>query len=334
MTMERFMLDGYRDPELYQVLKDSVTFPLVREMEFKHGLKVLKKGAIRGVKPDRSSESCRVGNDGDSWVLAHTNGVVIGEVYMDKVYDHRKDQDVNTYMFYTPHFTKNRGRGSNERNTIQSTKISGLMAAIKRYDAIKTPHDHSMALAKRTKEAARIMSRELGDTTKSTSELSGDEIHALLSYHLGESPNKHTLALDKNRCQNILDKYEVADRIWERKKEEISRAFKTPFYIVGVDKTGEFIIGKAAYPNASYDDVGQVVITQDFKRYKSIAETEDGSLMAISTMIKVAYENNLGSTLHGFPITDMYNADLDVAFYYGASPSLYEHLWMVIPCNT
>ena len=325
MTMERFMLDGYRDPELYQVLKDSVTFPLVREMEFKHGLKVLKKGAIRGVK---------VGNDGDSWVLAHTNGVVIGEVYMDKVYDHRKDRDVNTYMFYTPHFTKNRGRGSNERNTIQSTKISGLMAAIKRYDAIKTPHDHSMALAKRTKEAARIMSRELGDTTKSTSELSGDEIHALLSYHLGESPNKHTLALDKNRCQNILDKYEVADRIWERKKEEISRAFKTPFYIVGVDKTGEFIIGKAAYPNASYDDVGQVVITQDFKRYKSIAETEDGSLMAISTMIKVAYENNLGSTLHGFPITDMYNADLDVAFYYGASPSLYEHLWMVIPCNT
>jgi len=50
MTMERFMLDGYRDPELYQVLKDSVTFPLVREMEFKYGLKVLKKSAIRGGK--------------------------------------------------------------------------------------------------------------------------------------------------------------------------------------------------------------------------------------------------------------------------------------------
>jgi len=325
MTMERFMLDGYRDPELYQVLKDSVTFPLVREMEFKYGLKVLKKGAIRGAK---------MGQNSDSWVLAHTNGVVIGEVYMDKVYDSKKDADVNTYMFYTPHFAKNRGRGSDERNTIQSTKISGLMAAIKRYHAIKTSDDHSMVLAKRAKEAARLMSHELGDTRKSTSELSGDEIHALLSYHLGESPNKHTLALDRNRCQNILDKYEAADRIWERKKEEISRAFKTPFYIVGVDRTGEFLVGKAAYPNASYDDVGQVVITQDFKRYKSIAETEDGSLMAVSTMIKVAYENNSGSTLHGFPITDKYNADLDVAFYYGSSPSLYENLWMVIPCNT
>jgi hypothetical protein len=42
MTVERYFLDGYRDEALYDELKASDTFPLVRELEFKYGLKVFR----------------------------------------------------------------------------------------------------------------------------------------------------------------------------------------------------------------------------------------------------------------------------------------------------
>jgi hypothetical protein len=138
-----------------------------------------------------------------------------------------------------------------------------------------------------------------------------------------------------------LTNYKEADKIMEQKKTEVVRAFSNPFYIIAVDRQGEVLVGKAAFPDIQLDNglhsgvkTGEPIIVRDFKRYKSIEEVGDGSLTALSTMIKVSYENKASTTISGFPITDKYDADLDVAFYYRTSLSIYDHLWMVIPCST
>ena len=331
MTIERFMLDGHRDPEVYEQLTRSDLFPLVRDMEFKFGLKVLKKGTLRGVGS---------GNSRDSWVLAHKNGFAIGEVYVDQVWDPRKSTHVDSFMYYTPYYSKDRGRSSAERNTIQSKKMSSLITAISKYSAVPTMQRHTLTFVNRTPEAAKLMMRSLGNDAKHH-DLTPSEVQGLLSAYLGESTNENSAYLDKNKCQNILDKYKEADKIMEQKKTEVVRAFSNPFYIIAVDRQGEVLVGKAAFPDIQLDGgshsgvkTGEPIIVRDFKRYKSIEEVGDGSLTALSTMIKVSYENKASTTISGFPITDKYDADLDVAFYYRTSLSIYDHLWMVIPCST
>ena len=69
MTVERFFLDGYRDEEAYEVLKTSPVFPLVRELEFKYGLKVLRRTSIQGAP---------------AWQLAYPNGIAVCKVFTNK----------------------------------------------------------------------------------------------------------------------------------------------------------------------------------------------------------------------------------------------------------
>ena len=174
MTVERFFLDGYRDEEAYEVLKSSPVFPLVREMEFKYGLKVLRRTQL---------------NSGHgvvtAWQLAYPNGIAVCKVFTNN--QGGKDGNQLEYCYRSPFYVKERGDSRQDKETIRSIKISSLMATLTRQDVVPQVNDMVGKKLKNTRDAMSTMKRALGNSNKHV-ELVANEVHALLLMALGKSP--------------------------------------------------------------------------------------------------------------------------------------------------
>jgi D-alanine-D-alanine ligase-like ATP-grasp enzyme len=171
-----------------------------------------------------------------------------------------------------------------------------------------------------------IVEKAMGSNYKSTSELQADEIQALLCAFLGETPNGNHLTIDTLKCKKVLDKYNEADRVAVKKKEEIVRFFSNPFYMIGADQFGHFIVGKVKVVGEK-----QYEIVEQFKRYKDIIEHVD--LIPVMTMTKLAYEGKGHKLQNGYiPTEDMYDENLDAVFFYERQATHYDYVWMATPC--
>lgn len=316
MTIERFLYEGFRDEETYTALKDSPAFPLVRELEFKHGLKVLRHCTAQ----DKDGY-----NVDSAFLMVNRYGIAVGKAYAHLV------ETKMTYCFYTPHYNKERGSSHNDRHTIHSGKISSLMATLTRHKVIPTPEqlvNNKMRVIKNLMEEQR---RGLGQSEKSTMGWTANELHAVFLMALGKSPNTDWVQVDQNKCIETLDKWEEADRVAKVKIEEGKRLFANPFYLVGSDHMGDYLIGKFRVSSFSTDNVETEVI-EPFKRYASYESVPD--LIPVMTMMKLSFEtkDTMRKLKNGFPVWDGYDAGLDAAFYYNSSPTEYEQVFMATSC--
>ena len=307
--MSRYILEGFNEEGLEQSLKDSRVFPLVRDLCHKFNLKVLAEVEIAGRQ---------------SFQLCLTNGMAVGKAFV-------RDIDNNgslatEYCYRTPYYKKERGSSNDDKETLRSTKVSSLIATIGRVKAI--PSIDKMYEKKMSKlaDAVEIMQQQMGNHTKATYELSADEIHALLCSVLGETPSGNHLTIDTIKCKKVLDKYNEADRVRVKKLEEVGRFFRNPFYMIGADQFGHFIVGKVKVVGDK-----QYEIVEQFKRYKDITERDD--LIPVMTMTKLAYEGK-GHTMQGgyIPARDMYDENLDALFFYQGQATHYDYIWMATPC--
>jgi hypothetical protein len=174
--------------------------------------------------------------------------------------------------------------------------------------------------------AMEIMEKAMGTSYKSNSELHADEVQALLCAFLGETPNGNHLTIDTIKCKKVLDKYNEADRIRVKKLEEVGRFFRNPFYMIGADSFGHFIVGKVKIVGDK-----QYEIVEQFKRYADITERDD--LIPVMTMTKLAYEGKGHRMQNGYiPATDMYDENLDAVFFYQQQATHYDYIWMATPC--
>ena len=222
--MSRFILDGFVNAELVSYLHNDVAFSLVRELCHKFGLRVLtyvQQGDIR------------------KFQLCLPNGMAVGKAWAKMESDAKY-----TYYYRTPYYRKERGRDHEDKETLHSTKISSLMATIKRVGAVPnilTMNDKKLRILE---DAIGLLSGAMGNSSKTSSELSANEIQVLLCAYLGETPNGNHLTIDSIKCQKVLDKYNEADKVAVRRVEEIKRFFCNPFYMVGSDEYGHFLVGK------------------------------------------------------------------------------------------
>jgi hypothetical protein len=175
-------------------------------------------------------------------------------------------------------------------------------------------------------DAVDYMQKAMGTSYKSPSELQPDEIQALLCAFLGESPNGNHVTIDTLKCKKVLDKYNEADRVRVKKLEEVDRFFRNPFYMIGADAFGHFIVGKVKLLGEK-----QYEIIEPFKRYKSIEERED--LIPVMTMTKLSYEGKAQRMQNGYiPVMDAYDEGLDAVFFYQNQATHYDYIWMATPC--
>jgi hypothetical protein len=305
MSVEKYFVEGLGNEEMYEELKASKIFPLVRELQFTYGLKVYQK------------------SQGDGYMMCHPNGFAVSNVW----YDHDETQ----FKYRSPWYKKQRGSSQSDKETVSSVKISSLMATLKRMEAVppmeKTTHNY----VRRLTDAVSRLRRELGSHNKDHG-LTGDEVHALMLTALGKTPNSNWVKIDQNKCQLILDKFEEADKIKKTKIEESNRFFTNPFYMIGVDINSHYLVGKFKLTTVSTDQEKMKYETvEPFKRYKSYEDLPD--LIPVMTMVKLAYETSNHNKQGVIPIMDGYDPNLDAVFFYHSRPTVYDHAWMVTPCS-
>ena len=305
--MSRYILDGFYSEELEQSLRASDLFALARDLCHKFGLKVLAEVDIGGGR--------------QSFQLCLTNGMAVG-----KVFTRMNDDSKLEYCYRTPYYKKDRGRSNEDKETLHSTKVSSLVATISRVKAVPSVTDLLGKKMTKLNSAMDIVEKAMGSNYKSTSELQADEIQALLCAFLGETPSGNHLTIDTLKCKKVLDKYNEADRVAVKKLEEVGRFFFKPFYMIGADQFGHFIVGKVKIVGDK-----QYEIVEQFKRYKDITERDD--LIPVMTMTKLAYEDKGSRMQNGYiPAADMYDENLDAVFFYERQATHYDYIWMATPC--
>jgi hypothetical protein len=225
---------------------------------------------------------------------------------------------------------KERGDSRQDKETIRSIKISSLMATLTRQDVVPPMGDMVTKKLKNTKDAISTMKKALGDSNKSVN-FNANEVHALLLMALGRNPNSEWVKIDQNKCIETLDKWEEADRLAKVKQEESKRLFLNPFYMVGVDEFGDYLIGKFKLNPVSSEEY-QYETVEPFKRYRTYEEVPE--LIPVMTMIKVAYEDKVGRKAGVIPVADSYDEGLDTVFFYNTQPTHYDHAWMITSCPT
>jgi hypothetical protein len=271
--------------------------------------------------------------DKDSYMMCYPNGLAVCKVWTTKVGGVKNDQ--LEYCFRSPYYAKSRGQDQNDRETIRSTKLSSLMAVLKRQEVVRDKKLIMDSKVKQVKLGVSTLRRAMGTSDKQNA-FTADEIHVMLATLLGESTDGIIPVLDLNKCKNTLDIYKEADKIRNIKREESKRFFKNPFYLIGIDDYKHLLIGKFKMTAISSNDSSknEYEIIEDFKRYKTIEEYPE--LLPLMTMMKVSYETKECRRLGvlNFPIMDGYDEGLDAAFFYGSQPTNYEQAWMATPCPT
>jgi hypothetical protein len=270
--------------------------------------------------------------DKDSYMMCYANGLAVCKVWTTKVGGIKNDQ--LEYCYRSPFYAKSRGQDQSDRETIRSTKLSSLMAVLKRQAAVRSKKDIMDSKIKMVRNGAHSLRKAMGNSDKQNN-FTPDEIHAMLATLLGESTDGIPVTLDLNKCKNTLDIYKEADKIRDIKREESKRFFKNPFYLIGIDDYHHLLIGKLKM-TILHSDTSKMEyeIIEDFKRVRTIEEYPE--LVPLMTMMKVSYENKemrrIGNL--NFPLMDKYDEGLDAVFFYSGSPTNYEQAWMATPCPT
>ena len=318
--MSRYYLDGFGSEDELNELLASDVLPLVRELQFKYNLKVM--GKVMNVGYPQA--------DKDSYMMCHPNGLAVCKVWTTRLGGANCDQ--LEFCFRTPFYVKSRGSDQSDRETIRSTKLSSLMAVLKRQDAVRDKKVIMDSKVKLVRNGVHALRKSMGNSDKQNV-FTPDEIQMMLANLLGESTDGISVHLDLNKCKNQLDIYREADKIRDIKREESKRFFKNPFYLIGIDDYKHLLIGKFKM-TVLHSETSKIEyeIIEDFKRVRTIEEYPE--LVPLMTMMKVSYETKEVRRLGmlNFPIMDKYDEGLDAVFFYNSQPTNYEHSWMATPC--
>jgi hypothetical protein len=318
MSVQKLIYGEFVTDSLITALTNDsrAAISLIRELNHHYGLQVI----------DHKHEYQVVGAELNvpTFYLVDKNGFAQGHVYS-------WEEDSKThYAYYTPHSTKERGKSDKHRNTWTSHKLSSLMGALKKTTAIKP--DTTVTKLRRAVDGLRNqVEQSFGRNYKGTDPFTGDDIHQMLEVILNGAP----LFIDRSKCQTALDKYNEIDSNIVEKNKEVTRMFEMPFYLIAADKRGHCMVGKIKRIRDSSDPYRNEIV-QSFKRVTQETLYRDYTdLIPILTMSKVAYEGTGHTMITPFmPRADMYNADLDVAFYYPTNVSEYHEQWMMIPAGS
>lgn len=311
MSKERFFYKGWGTDALYEQLVSHPVFPLVRELEFKFGLKVLDKSK-RSI-PDANGNALPL----PAWLMVFPNGFMAGEIFINKD---------NATCFRSPYVAKERGKSTADKETLRSAKFKTLVTAISKKIELHRQGAQPSELKSAVTDAHGILQHHFGSQEK-THMLKPNDVHSVLEAFLGENTYRNLPPDTQNKCQEALDKYRELDKIAAHKKEEVDRVFRGQLYMVGIDELLHYTVGKVM----RCDD-HSITVVQPFTRYKTINEL--GSLIPPLLMLKVKNEATQQYKLDGIPVTDEYDSDLDMLLTYSSRISIYTHQWVIIPCHT
>jgi hypothetical protein len=309
--MNKLIYEGFDYPPLAEAIEKSPTKTLLRELEYKYGLKAI----AFSVSPY---------NKEIHFLVANPQGVAIANVWT-----HTEDGDV-VYNYRSPFYKKERGSDTADRETLHSKKLSSLMATLKRNDVVPASDG---TLPSNVHEcfshAVGFLDAHHGSDYKQNN-INADDLHALLKkIFLGVNPDENILDIGKQ----LLDKYDLKDKIKETKQEDLKRFFDEEFIAVGADKLNHLVIGTV---KRIQNDYPKFEVVKPFKRFTDIPE-EYESVRAPLLMHKVVIDNKDNNTVfYGniIPAVSGYNSDLDLINIMKSRVDEFNMIWTLIPCST
>jgi hypothetical protein len=302
---------------------------LIREICFKYDLKVM-------CTIERTEAV-----DKKAFLLVRDGWNPIGEVY-SKILRDNDDKEFIEYSFYSHFYEKARGKSVDDKHTFRSKKISSLLTTIKKMKAI--PSDVIVPMRRHTLQWAENISSfegKLGLERKSVSDTGfhAIELQAMMEHVLGESPNTNMTATIQDKCKIALDKYKQIDKLNAATREELSRLFSTPFYVVGASQADVLVVGIARCTNTLSASSRS---SYDFEMVKPIKQVDNleefPELLSVMTMWKSQRESE-GKTrnklLAGLLPTNVseVNKELDLVIDYDYGNTPYHFVWMMTPCS-
>jgi hypothetical protein len=309
----RLIYEGFDYLPLAEAIEKSPTKTLLRELEYKYGLKTI-------------AFSISPYNKDVHFLVANPQGFAIANVWT-----HTEDGDL-VYNYRSPFYRKERGSDTADRETLHSKKLSSLMATLKRNDVVPAPDGTLPSHVNECfSQGVGLLESHHGSDYKQNS-LSADDVHALLKkVFLGVNPNEKTMDISKQ----LLDKFDSKDKIKEVKEQDLIRFFDSEFIAVGADKLNHLVIGtvKRVPKEGSYP---KFEVIKPFKRFTDIPE-EYESIRAPLLMHKVVIDNKDNNTVfyaNIIPASSGYNPDLDLVSVMKTRVDEFNSMWVLIPCST
>jgi len=289
---------------LEQQLKQSSALPIVEEMFYKYGLKVL------GGEPS-----------GQAFFLT-----LDGPTYC------RVGMFNNEWFYYSKFYRKQRGRSDIDRQTLTSIKLSSLMKSLEKNNAVPSSVTEVVRYSISKKVRYQI-ERGIGRTGKDLWGADVQSVHEALRVFFGEkdklSVSQHAVA----ECKKLLDQFNASDDNMRQQKDKIEEFFKDGAYAIGQDYLDGYIIAKI-----SINDDDETIYEGPVQRVKNLTDYEGykdmaGAVTIIRTYLeseKSRYTFVRADDSFLIPVLDKYFTDLDACCVYDRSPSTFDINWMVI----
>ncbi len=309
-----------QDLNLAMEIATSNAKALVRELCFKYDLKVLQSVSKFGAE------------GGKAFMLVKDGWNPIGVAYT-RIQRDNDDKEYVEYCFYNHFYEKSRGRNNDDRHTLRSKKISSLITTIKKLKAMPEP-----ALAMRSHitqwgDGVDHFENALGRQRKSIDRFHPEDLHTLLQYIVGESPNTNMTVELQNKCKSVLDEYRNIDRINEATRNELNRLFGNAVYVVGANDINQLVVGvvKCINPHErnrqNFEIIKPLTLIDNFDEYPE--------LLTVITMWKASNDHDQKKLLAGhIPRTCSVVKDLDLVIDYNYGDPTYNFVWMMTPCTS
>lgn len=309
-------------------VQTSKVFPLIRELKFKYNLSVTSMVAAWSNQSDA----------GEAFTLARSDGLNIGYVFADIIKNYDGGADTIEYCYYSPFYSKDRGRDNRDRKTLRSKKVSSLMATLNKTNAITNVNALNVSANFRPYEmCVDSVKASVGGYYRQT-QLNSYEEELVLSVALG---TKQLGDIPPDQRIKFMEAYEKLTKATEqqtKQEAEADRFFKQAWalhysggdsIVVGVISN----IKQTERPNMIVPRFEQLVPLRRIL-ISDLAQSFP-ELAGYMTMLKVHNEGNRNAPLLGdlIPRDDGYNPVLDIVISNYNPPNGIEGSWLFTPCS-
>lgn len=276
--------------------------------------------------------------------LCNEKGVHIAEVWIGRGED--KDGNLmDSFCYYSNWFRKQRGRSETDRRTFSSIKLSSLISAMKRAEAIPsidvTYNVLNDSLNTGEDNIRKAVSSSRG--AKSSYDVDVNAYHAMLKILLNNESPDLLMRFDRSNLQKVLDEFNKVDEINALREADVKEKFLLPeLYGIAVTHSGDYLVAKFSVDviEKSRHDLRLKANVKDMKRVKSLLESHS-EFIPLLTMYKAANdgkyeENRLMKNNDNWliPRGDRYDKDFDINLCFDTRGHGRESIqWMFVPCS-
>jgi len=326
--------------DLEDAVEASITKPLVLEMFYKYGLKVISWK--KGMKYDYENHTYKHVDDKECFILS-LNGMPACSVMAEAIID--KDNNPKTeYSIYAKTISKDRGRDEADRHTLRSVKLSQLIKTLEKrkvVDEFDKPVSLTVRSLLHTTSRNMEVKADIKGITSSGSE--AEAIHALLKVFYGEMQKDNLSSDNVTNGKLLLDNLNKLDENNKTHIAELSRIY-SDFYLLYTDLSDGYVVTRirVTLGNDTRDIISRDSDIEEVTATQRVLKLEDhpdfANFGGTMTMFKVWLEdqtNNKGWSIvkDMFPERDVYWKEFNITSYYRDINSQHDGVYLCVPMN-